>query len=100
MGPHHAPRLQVPLARRRPLTVERRVDQDIGFGVRQLVDMEMKAVAPSVNDPYTAVQAVQHLSIIMNELAAVATDNIRSLRGGDSSVRSCAQFRTIPGHDL
>lgn len=58
------------------LTVERRVDHDVGFGIRQLVDIALRAVAPSVNDPYTAVQAIQHLSIITTELASVATDDI------------------------
>ncbi len=58
------------------VTVERRVDHDVGFGIRQLVDIELRAVAPSINDPYTAVQAIQHLSIIMTQLAVVATDDI------------------------
>lgn len=66
------------------VTVERRVDHDVGFGIRQLVDIELRAVAPSINDPYTAVQAIQHLSIIMTELAAVATDDI-ALRDGDET---------------
>ncbi len=58
------------------MTVERRVDNDVGFGIRQLVDIALRAVAPSMNDPYTAVQAVQHLSIVMSELARRATDDI------------------------
>ncbi len=58
------------------LTVERRVDNDVGFGIRQLVDIALRAVAPSMNDPYTAVQAVQHLSIVMAELAVRATDDL------------------------
>ncbi len=57
------------------MTVERRVESDIGFGIRQLVDIAMKAVAPSMNDPYTAVQAIQHLAIVMTELATVAIDD-------------------------
>ena len=53
---------------------ERRVERDVGYGIRQLVDIALRAVAPSVNDPYTAVQAIQHLSIIMAELARRPTD--------------------------
>ena len=45
---------------------ERHVEDDVGFGVRQLVDIGLRAVAPSINDPYTAVQAVQHLSIVIS----------------------------------
>lgn len=33
----------------------------------------MKAVAPSVNDPYTAVQSVQHMSVVLTTLARVRT---------------------------
>jgi uncharacterized membrane protein len=43
---------------------ERTVEQDAAFGIRQLVDCACKALSPAVNDPYTAVQAVDHLSVI------------------------------------
>lgn len=77
------------------LTVERRVDFDVGFGIRQLVDIELRAVAPSINDPYTAVQAIQHLSIIMTELATVATDDVVVADEGRVRV-----FVPVPGFAL
>jgi uncharacterized membrane protein len=43
---------------------ERTLQQDAAFGIRQLVDVACKALSPAVNDPYTAVQAVDHLSVI------------------------------------
>jgi uncharacterized membrane protein len=43
---------------------ERTLQQDAAFGIRQLVDAACKALSPAVNDPYTAVQAVDHLSVI------------------------------------
>ncbi len=49
---------------------ERTLEQDAAFGIRQLVDMACKALSPAVNDPYTAVQAVDHLSVIFRALAA------------------------------
>jgi len=58
------------------MTVERRVSTDIGFGIRQLVDIALKVLAPSMNDHYTAVQAIQHLAIVMTGLATVATDDL------------------------
>lgn len=58
------------------LTGERTVDRDVVFGIRQLVDIAIKGVAPSVNDPYTAVQAIQHLSVIMRALSEAATDDV------------------------
>jgi uncharacterized membrane protein len=48
---------------------ERTQEQDAAFGIRQLVDMACKALSPAVNDPYTAVQAVDHLSVIFCALA-------------------------------
>ena len=33
------------------------------------IDVACKALSPAVNDPYTAVQAVDHLSVIFHELA-------------------------------
>lgn len=48
---------------------ERTQEQDVAFGIRQLVDMACKALSPAVNDPYTAVQAVDHLSVIFCGLA-------------------------------
>ncbi len=51
------------------ITDERSIEQDIAFGLRQLVDIAIKAVGPSINDPYTAVQAIQHLSVILSAMA-------------------------------
>ena len=48
---------------------ERTLEQDAAFGIRQLVDVACKALSPAVNDPYTAVQAVEHLSVIFCALA-------------------------------
>lgn len=49
---------------------ERTLEQDPGFGVRQLIDTACKALSPAVNDPYTAIQAVEHLSVLFAALAA------------------------------
>jgi len=48
---------------------ERTLEQDAAFGIRQLVDCACKALSPAVNDPYTAVQAIDHLSVIFCALA-------------------------------
>jgi uncharacterized membrane protein len=48
---------------------ERTLEQDAAFGIRQLVDVACKALSPAVNDPYTAIQAVDHLSVIFCALA-------------------------------
>jgi uncharacterized membrane protein len=48
---------------------ERTFEQDAAFGIRQLVDVACKAMSPAVNDPYTAVQAVDRLSVLFRALA-------------------------------
>ena len=48
---------------------ERTLEQDAALGIRQLVDVACKALSPAVNDPYTAVQAIDHLSVIFCVLA-------------------------------
>jgi uncharacterized membrane protein len=49
---------------------ERTLEQDIGFGIRQLVDIGCRALSQAINDPYTAIQAIQHLSVLFSALAA------------------------------
>jgi uncharacterized membrane protein len=48
---------------------ERTMVQDVLFGLRRLVDIANKALSPAVNDPYTAIQAVHHLSVLLCVLA-------------------------------
>jgi uncharacterized membrane protein len=47
----------------------RSVEQDPAFGIRQIVDMAIKALSPGVNDTSTAVMCVDYLSSIMTRLA-------------------------------
>jgi uncharacterized membrane protein len=48
---------------------ERTTVQDVPFGLRRLVDIGNKALSPAVNDPYTGIQAVHHLSVLLCMLA-------------------------------
>lgn len=48
---------------------ERTLEQDFGIGFRQLNDTACKAMSPAVNDPYTAIQAVEHLSVLFRRIA-------------------------------
>jgi uncharacterized membrane protein len=43
----------------------RTVQQDTGFGIRQIVDIAMKALSPGVNDTTTAVMCVDYLGAII-----------------------------------
>jgi uncharacterized membrane protein len=48
---------------------ERTLIQDPGFGLRQLVDIAARALSPAVNDPTTAVQAIDRITGLMATLA-------------------------------
>ncbi len=43
--------------------------QDIAFGIRQIVDMALRALSPSTNDTTTAVMCVDYLTAILAQLA-------------------------------
>ena len=47
----------------------RTLEQDCAFGIRQIVDMAMRALSPSVNDTTTAVMCVDYLTAILSRLA-------------------------------
>ena len=49
---------------------ERTLEQDPGLGMRQLCDAACKALSPAINDPYTAIQAIEHLAVLYAALAA------------------------------
>lgn len=49
--------------------------QDVPFGLRRLVDIGNKALSPAINDPYTGIQAVQHLSVLLCMLAGRRLDH-------------------------
>jgi uncharacterized membrane protein len=48
---------------------ERTMVQDVLFGLRRLVDIANRALSPAINDPYTAIQAGHHLSVLLCLLA-------------------------------
>jgi len=47
----------------------RTVEQDAAFGIRQIVDIALKALSPGVNDTSTAVSCLDYLSAILCRLA-------------------------------
>ncbi len=55
----------------------RTVDQDPAFGIRQLVDIAIKALSPGVNDTSTAVICIDYLAAIMSRLAARELPSLR-----------------------
>ncbi|MFI6280181.1 DUF2254 domain-containing protein [Streptomyces sp. NPDC050988] len=48
---------------------ERTFHQDLGFGLRQLADIALRALSPAVNDPTTAVQAADRIVQFLSSVA-------------------------------
>lgn len=51
------------------LARDRTMQQDVAFGLRQLVDIAERALSPGVNDPTTAVQALDQIHDVLRRLA-------------------------------
>lgn len=51
------------------LADERTLEQDVAFGFRQLVDIAIRALSPGINDPTTAVQALDRIHDLLRRLA-------------------------------
>jgi uncharacterized membrane protein len=51
------------------LGTERTMFEDVLFGIRQLVDIALKALSPAVNDPTTAMNCLDHLTNILVQAA-------------------------------
>ncbi|BAJ26699.1 MULTISPECIES: DUF2254 domain-containing protein [Kitasatospora] len=73
--------------------VDRTMHQDLSFGFRQLVDIAIRALSPAVNDPTTAVQAVDRIHQLLAVLAPVPLGELRH-RDKDGAVRL---VQPVPG---
>ncbi|HSL32380.1 MAG TPA: DUF2254 domain-containing protein [Candidatus Limnocylindrales bacterium] len=74
----------------------RTAEDDIEFSVRQLVEVALRALSPAINDPFTAMAAVDWLS---GALARLATEDFPSRYRYDESgrLRVVADISTFPG---
>jgi len=57
--------------------------QDVAFGFRELVDIAARALSPGINDPTTAVQAIDHLHGLLALLAPKPFPPSRRAVGGE-----------------
>jgi uncharacterized membrane protein len=48
---------------------QRTLQQDVAFGIRQLVDVAMKALSPGINDSTTAVMCVDNLTALLLKMS-------------------------------
>ncbi len=75
----------IALRRAVAIRAERDVQQDVGYGVRQLADIAVKALSPSVNDPTTATTCIGYLQAVLERIA---------------QTRSPARVRRFPDQDV
>lgn len=73
----------------------RTTDQDAAFGIRQLVDIALKALSPGVNDTTTAVTCIEYLSVILALYAVRRTAAPHRFDGDD--LRVIARGPTFEG---
>ena len=64
----------------------RTVEHDTAFGIRQIVDMALRALSPSINDTTTAVMCVDYLTAILARLAPRQIPSSRRYEEGELRV--------------
>lgn len=57
------------------LGIERAFAKDPRYALRLLVDMAIRALSPAINDPTTAVQALDHIEMLLHRLGNSKLDN-------------------------
>jgi uncharacterized membrane protein len=61
----------------------RTVEQDAAFGIRQIVDVALKALSPGINDTTTAVMCVDYLTVILARIARGTSPHRTATRKGN-----------------
>ncbi|MDJ0356879.1 DUF2254 domain-containing protein [Paenarthrobacter sp. PH39-S1] len=74
---------------------ERTSVQDVAYGLRQLVDVALKALSPGINDPTTAVHCLGHISALLCEFARHDL-GARILQDDASRARVVQRRRSLP----
>ncbi len=67
----------------------RTLEQDPGFGIRQLVDIALKALSPGINDTTTAISCLHYLGAILIRLASRKIDEPVARQDGTIRVLAC-----------
>jgi uncharacterized membrane protein len=77
------------------LDSQRTIEQDAPFGVQQMVDIGLKALSPGINDPATAILAIDRVTEVLVRLAARRLE--RRCRRDDKALRVIARGPTFAG---
>ena len=74
---------------------QRTTDQDVAYGIRQIVDVALKALSPGINDTTTAVMSLDYLTAI---LARLCTRRVESpWRFDEGELRIITRGATFAG---
>ncbi len=73
---------------------QRTMVQDAAFGIRQIVDVAIKALSPGINDTTTAVTCVDYLTAVLARLATRHFESLHRMDGGE--LRVIARGATFP----
>src|SRR5690242_6963047 len=72
---------------------QRTLQQDVRFGMRQLVDIALRALSPAVNDPYTAIQAIHRLTVLLCALGRASRVIVHAPAFADYAELACSLIR-------
>jgi len=75
------------------INVQRTTDQDAAYGIRQIVDVALKALSPGINDTTTAVMSLDYLTAITVQLCGRDIESQARFDGGE--LRVIAQGATF-----
>lgn len=74
---------------------ERTMQDDAEFGLRQIVDIALKALSPAVNDPSTAATCVDHLGRLLIRVANRPMGAQVHQAGGGALLIPCPRFEDL-----
>jgi uncharacterized membrane protein len=74
---------------------QRTIEQDAAFGLQQMVDIGLKALSPGINDPATAILAIDRVTEVLTLLAARRIE--RPCRRDDKALRVIARGPSFAG---
>ncbi len=64
----------------------RTIEQDVGYGIRQIVDIALKALSPGINDTTTAIICIDYLAVIVGRIATRKLPTSTRVKDGEIRV--------------
>ena len=68
---------------------QRTVEQDAAFGIRQIVDVALKALSPGINDTTTAIMCIDYLTAILVRLTDRRIESCYRAEDGELRLLTC-----------